>query len=134
MPLAARIEGLPSLAELVAGEPLRGSWWGHPAGKTIYAIATGLEQSVLTAKLVDGKVAFVDARLWPSLLRVVLDDTWRAVKHASLPRDARELWVSVESRVWSTRQRSRRPQLSRRSCVFSPGRSTPTRDITKRCS
>src|ERR1700682_5724740 len=27
---------VPSLAEHVAGGPIRGSWWGHPKGKDIY--------------------------------------------------------------------------------------------------
>ena len=27
-----------NLAEYVAGEPIRGSWWGHPAGHEIVAI------------------------------------------------------------------------------------------------
>ena len=29
---------VPSLAEHVAGEPIRGSWWGHPAGHEIYQV------------------------------------------------------------------------------------------------
>jgi len=33
----------PSLTALVAGEPIRGSWWGHPAGKRIFQVANALE-------------------------------------------------------------------------------------------
>lgn len=62
---------LPSLASLVAGEPVRGSWWGHPASKQIYAVALALEHAeVMTAKLIDGKVTFIHARLLPALVAV----------------------------------------------------------------
>lgn len=61
---------LPSLATLVAGEPVRGSWWGHPASKQIFAIATELAHDVVTAKLVGGKVTFVHARLMPELVAI----------------------------------------------------------------
>jgi hypothetical protein len=27
---------LPNVAEMVAGEPIRGSWWGHPASHAIF--------------------------------------------------------------------------------------------------
>ena len=30
---------VPSLAETVAGGPIRGSWWGHPKGKEIFRAA-----------------------------------------------------------------------------------------------
>ncbi len=33
---------LPNLAEHVAGEPIRGSWWGHPSGHEIFAVLTRL--------------------------------------------------------------------------------------------
>ena len=29
---------VPNLAEHVAGEPIRGSWWGHAAGHEIFAV------------------------------------------------------------------------------------------------
>jgi hypothetical protein len=62
---------LPSLATLVAGEPVRGSWWGHREASRIYDVALALEHGdVVTAKLVDGKVTFVHARLWPALVAV----------------------------------------------------------------
>lgn len=64
---------VPSLAEFVAGEPIRGSWWGHPRGKAIFAAANLVVDSgdVLVCRLVDGKVTFVHRRLWPPLLRLV---------------------------------------------------------------
>src|SRR5438093_284709 len=33
---------LPSIAGLVAGAPVRGSWWGHPAGQAIYQVSEAL--------------------------------------------------------------------------------------------
>jgi len=61
---------LPSVAGLVAGEPVRGSWWGHPRGKEIYAVASqlGISPNVLVVKLVSGKETFVHQRLWSALL------------------------------------------------------------------
>lgn len=63
---------LPSVAELVAGMPIRGSWWGHPAGKEIFRATRALRDSpdVLVARLVDGKVTFVHRRLWPAVVRL----------------------------------------------------------------
>jgi hypothetical protein len=29
---------VPNLAEYVAGEPIRGSWWGHAAGHETFAV------------------------------------------------------------------------------------------------
>ena len=28
---------LPNVAEMIAGEPIRGSWWNHPASRSIFA-------------------------------------------------------------------------------------------------
>ena len=52
---------LPSVAGLVAGEPVRGSWWGHPRGQNIYRIAgwLGEHPDVVVSKLVSGKVTYV---------------------------------------------------------------------------
>ena len=33
----------PSLTALVAGAPIKGSWWGHAAGKRIFKVASALE-------------------------------------------------------------------------------------------
>ena len=63
---------LPSLVALVAGAPLRGSWWSHPRGKAIFAAATELEDhpDVAMVTLVSGKSTFVHRPLWPALLAV----------------------------------------------------------------
>jgi hypothetical protein len=70
---------VPNLAEVVAGEPIRGSWWGHPKGGAIFAALTKLDESedALCFKLVQGKVTFVHRRLWPALVRLA-DEIGRA--------------------------------------------------------
>lgn len=63
---------VPSLAEAIAGGRIRGSWWGHPKGREIYAVSEAVSESpdVLVCKLVDGKVTYVHRRLWPPLVRL----------------------------------------------------------------
>jgi len=63
---------LPNVAEMVAGEPIRGSWWGHPAGHAIYDALNSLAASpdVVRTRLVNGKVTLVHRRLWPALARL----------------------------------------------------------------
>lgn len=87
---------LPSLVALVVGEPVRGSWWGHPKGNAIYNLASGVEDhaDVLTLKLVTGKVTFVHARLWGDLLALVTPPKpWQT---KGLGQDAKRLWQAVE--------------------------------------
>src|SRR5262245_48059619 len=64
---------LPSVATLVAGEPVRGSWWGHARGGAIFAVAQRLEAlapEVVCARLVSGKETYLHRRLWPALVGV----------------------------------------------------------------
>jgi hypothetical protein len=63
---------VPSLAEAIAGGPIRGSWWGHPKGQEIFRVseAVGESPDVLVCKLVGGKVTFVHRRLWPALVKL----------------------------------------------------------------
>lgn len=62
----------PSLAEKIAGEPIRGSWWGHPKGHQIFALFSRIEDSraLLICTLADGKITFVHRRLWPAFVRM----------------------------------------------------------------
>ena len=62
----------PSLTGLVAGAPIRGSWWGHPAGRRIFQVASALEEGgdVLFVPLLSAKVTLVHRRLWPALVSV----------------------------------------------------------------
>jgi hypothetical protein len=70
--LQAARGSVPSLAQAVAGERIRGSWWGHPKGRDIYSAAEAVCESpeVLVCKLVDGKITYVHRRLWPALVKL----------------------------------------------------------------
>ena len=59
----------PKLTEAIAGEKIKGSWWGHPKGKHIYAVleAVSDDADVLVCRLVDDKLTLVHRRLWPAL-------------------------------------------------------------------
>jgi hypothetical protein len=63
---------VPNLAEQIAGEPIRGSWWGHPAGREIFAVLNRVRASedVVATRLVEGRVTLVHRRIWPALVRV----------------------------------------------------------------
>jgi hypothetical protein len=70
--LASGKGAVPSLAEAVAGGPIRGSWWGHPKGREIFSALSAVADSpdVLCFRLVDGKITFVHRRLWPAVARL----------------------------------------------------------------
>jgi hypothetical protein len=60
---------VPKLTEAIAGEKIKGSWWGHPKGKQIFAVmeqVTG-HPDVLVCRLVGDKLTLVHRRLWPAL-------------------------------------------------------------------
>ena len=63
---------VPNVAQFIAGEPIRGSWWGHRAGKEIYAILNVLDDSpeIVSTRLINAKVTLIHARVWPSIVRV----------------------------------------------------------------
>jgi len=68
LPMAG--SSLPSVTTLVADAPVAGSWWGHPAGRAIYAVACRLADDPDTplVKLLDGKDTWLHRRLVPALL------------------------------------------------------------------
>lgn len=63
---------VPSLVEAIAGESIRGSWWGHPKGQAIFRATRAVRDSaeVLVCRLVEGKITYVHRRLWPALVRL----------------------------------------------------------------
>jgi len=69
--LAAR-GPVPRLVEAIAGEPIKGSWWAHPASHRIFAVLQALEETgeLLLCRLIEGKVTVVHRRLWPALIRL----------------------------------------------------------------
>jgi hypothetical protein len=63
---------IPSLAQAIVGEPIRGSWWGHTKGNQIYMLLNDVSDSpdVMRCRLVDGKITLVHRRLWPALVKM----------------------------------------------------------------
>ena len=77
---------LPSVAGIIAGEPLSTSWWSHPKGRAIFARMRKLEDEVLITRLVGGKVTYVHERLWPAFLAIAMSNaSWQ---RDGLPADA----------------------------------------------
>ena len=63
---------LPSVASLIAGEPVSGSWWSHAFAQKIF---TALGQfadhrDVMFTKLISGKVTLVHRKLWPEIFSI----------------------------------------------------------------
>jgi hypothetical protein len=61
-----------SLANAIAGEEIRGTWWGHPKGRAIFGATRAVRDSadVLVCRLIDRKITYVHRRLWPALIRL----------------------------------------------------------------
>lgn len=63
---------VPNLAETIAGETIRGSWWGHRKSGQIFVCSRAIRASrdVLVCRLMGGKVTYVHSRLWPALVKL----------------------------------------------------------------
>ena len=55
----------PSVATIVAGAPVKGSWWGHRAGHAIFAVCEALEEACLIS------IGFPSINSMWSILRVL---------------------------------------------------------------
>lgn len=69
----ASAKGLvPNVAEAIAGEPIRGSWWAHAKGHAIFAALNVIGDSpdVLTFRWLGDKITFAHRRVWPALVRL----------------------------------------------------------------
>ena len=87
---------LPSISTFVVGEPIRGSWWGHPRGRDIFRVVCRIvdHPDVAVTKLISGKVTFVHRKLWPALLTVGMSrEPWQM---NGLSRKARNLLQIVD--------------------------------------
>jgi hypothetical protein len=67
--LASAHGKVPTLTEAIAGAPIKGSWWGHPEGKRIFAVLSEVQEhdDILVCRLLAGKLTLVHRRLWPAL-------------------------------------------------------------------
>jgi hypothetical protein len=86
---------LPSVAGLVAGEPVHGSWWAHPKGHEIFQVLESIEEDeALVVKLVAKKQTLVHRSLWPELFAVATSGAdWQT---SGLDPGTRALWNDVE--------------------------------------
>lgn len=107
---------LPSVASLVAGELIPGSWWSHRESNLIYWVLEELENSpqLLGVKLVKGKITLVHRALWPELF---------AIAAASQPWQTVGLSRAAQSLLARTRRHGtlRLDQLDRWTAATKPG-------------
>lgn len=63
---------LPSFTTTIAGEPIKGSWWGHSKGNLIHNLSGDMmnEPDVLTVKLINKKITFLNRGLWNSFYSI----------------------------------------------------------------
>lgn len=113
---------VPNLAEYVAGEPIRGSWWGHPAGHEIFAALTRVLSSpdVIATRLVNGKITLIHRRLWPALVRIA--DRFPAERLAAVDEEHTASGAHRTTRIPSLNGSPPKTSL-RRSCSATPTRS-----------
>ena len=106
---------VPSIAEAVTGSPIRGSWWGHPKGREIFALTRAIRDSkqVCVCRVIGGKITFVHRRLWPALVRVAprlprrqlarVTEVHTASGRHKLLEEAFPEWVTVEVQAQAQR-------------------------------
>ena len=69
-----------SVVTIMAGEPVKGSWWSHPRAHEMFRALEKLgdHPDVLTTRLIAGKVTYVHRPLWASFLAVATSgDPWQ---------------------------------------------------------
>ena len=74
---------LPSVVAIIVGEPVRGSWWGHPKSHDIFNMNVRLADhpDVIAIKLVSGKNTFVHRKLWSAVIAIGnSNDDWQLNK------------------------------------------------------
>ncbi len=88
---------LPSVVEIVTGEKISSSWWGHKKGNTIFNILGELSKraDILPTKLISGKVTFIHNSLWLDFLTVAnSNESWQ---FNNLSEEAQTLLKSVNN-------------------------------------
>ncbi len=135
---------LPSVAGLVAHEPIRGSWWGHPRGHDIFQATEQLaaHPDVIACKLISGKVTYVHKPLWPALFAVANSrEAWqlRGISpsaRALLAKVTREEILRTDRLRQSRSAKSKAPgeaarELEKRLLVYSEEIHTETGEHAK---
>jgi hypothetical protein len=87
---------LPSVASLIAGEPITGSWWSHAYAQDIFTALGEFEdhRDVMFTKLISGKVTLVHRKLWPEVVAIGTAREWWQMK--GLSESARALLEMVD--------------------------------------
>jgi hypothetical protein len=90
---------VPSLVQMVVGEPVRGSWWAHPKGNEILRLSRSIRTSpdILVCRLLDGKITYIHRRLWPAVARLARrfsKQRLAAVKEVHTPTGKHKLLVT----------------------------------------
>lgn len=87
---------LPSVATLIAGGPVRGSWWSHRSAEKIYVTLGEFadHRDVMFTKLLSGKVTLVHRKLWPEIFAIGTARTPWQMKGLSKP--ARNLLKMID--------------------------------------
>ncbi|MEE9592562.1 MAG: hypothetical protein V3W28_03160 [Thermoplasmata archaeon] len=91
---------LPSVTTVVTGEPVKGSWWGHPQSHPIFGVVERLEGygQALQTKLISGKVTFVHRPLWRAVAGVAsAREPWQV---EGLSLEEAQLLRTVEDAGW----------------------------------
>ncbi|HZU98173.1 MAG TPA: RNA methyltransferase [Planctomycetota bacterium] len=91
-----RVLPFASFVEAVAGEPVKGSWWGHAKGHEIFNLAGHVSKECVFVRLVGRKETLLHESLYPAFARVVLDEAWRAPRVRGLSREAAAILRLVE--------------------------------------
>ena len=62
----------PSLADEIAGEPIKGSWWRHAKGREIFRATRAVRdaEDVVVCRLLAGRITYVHRRLWPAVVKL----------------------------------------------------------------
>ena len=88
----------PSLVALVAGGPVKGTWWAHPLANEIYMMGQRLmdERDVLFIRLLTGKMTYVHRRLWRALYAIATArQFWQL---SDLPKTAKSMLHTIDRR------------------------------------
>ncbi len=82
-----------SIANIVAGETISGSWWAHPKSNLIYWVCKDLEEHprVDEARLLAGKVTHLWDTLWPHVAAMALaHESWQFERLSAAARSLLE--------------------------------------------
>jgi hypothetical protein len=91
-----RVLPFASFVEAIAGERVKGSWWGHPKGHEIFNLTGHVSRECISVRLVERKETLLHESLYPAFARVVLDEAWRAPRVRGLSREAAAILALVE--------------------------------------